>query len=78
MIQQNFIQLYEKSFKQNWDLPALSDYNGITYTYGEVAKQVARPGSAKGWCCRHDLIMVSRTFPCILLKQQGASGNHCN
>lgn len=32
MIQQNFIQLYEKSFKQNWDLPALSDYNGITYT----------------------------------------------
>ena len=42
MIQQNFIQLYEKSFNQNWGLPALSDYNGISYTYGEVAKQVAR------------------------------------
>lgn len=42
MIHQNFIQLYEKSFSQNWDLPALSDYNGVTYTYGEVARQVAR------------------------------------
>lgn len=42
MIQQNFIQLYEKSFNQNWELPALSDYKGISYTYGEVAKQVAR------------------------------------
>jgi long-chain acyl-CoA synthetase len=42
MIQQNFIQLYEQSFRQNWDLPALSDYNGDTYTYGEVARQVAR------------------------------------
>ena len=42
MIQQNFIQLYEKSFNQNWEMPALSDYKGISYTYGEVAKQVAR------------------------------------
>ncbi len=42
MIQQNFIQLYEKSFNQNWELPALSDYKGISYTYSEVAKQVAR------------------------------------
>ena len=22
----NFIKLYEKSFRENWDLPALSDY----------------------------------------------------
>lgn len=42
MIQQNFNELYEKSFKENWELPALSDYKGISYTYGEVAKQVAR------------------------------------
>jgi len=42
MIQQNFIKLYEKSFSENWALPALSDYNGISYTYGEVAKKVAR------------------------------------
>ncbi len=42
MIQQNLIKFYEKSFSENWDLPALSDYNGVSYTYGEVAKQVAR------------------------------------
>jgi long-chain acyl-CoA synthetase len=42
MIQQNLIKYYEKSFSENWDLPCLSDYNGISYTYGEVAKQVAK------------------------------------
>jgi long-chain acyl-CoA synthetase len=42
MIQQNLIKLYEKSFSENWDLPALSDYNGISYTYGEVATQIAK------------------------------------
>jgi len=42
MIQQNLIKLYEKSFSENWDLPAVSDYNGISYTYGEVASQIAR------------------------------------
>ncbi|MFH0756951.1 MAG: AMP-binding protein [Bacteroidota bacterium] len=42
MSQPNFIKLYEKSFAENWDLPALSDYNGGSYTYGELAIQVAR------------------------------------
>ena len=42
MIQQNFIKLYEESFSENWDLPALSDYNGISYTFSEVARNVAR------------------------------------
>ena len=42
MIQQNLIKFYERSFSENWDLPSLSDYNGVSYTYGEVAKQVAR------------------------------------
>ncbi len=42
MIQQNLIKFYEKSFSENWDLPALSDYNGVSYNYGDVAKQVAR------------------------------------
>jgi long-chain acyl-CoA synthetase len=43
MIQQNFIRLYERSFSENWDLPALSDYTtDISYTYGELARQVAR------------------------------------
>ena len=39
---QNFIKLYEKSFAQNWDLPALTDYGKDTITYGEMAEQVAK------------------------------------
>ncbi|TFH28319.1 MAG: long-chain fatty acid--CoA ligase [Bacteroidia bacterium] len=43
MIQKNFIKLYEESFARNFDLPALSDYTGdISYTYGEMARQIAR------------------------------------
>ncbi|HER07907.1 MAG TPA: long-chain fatty acid--CoA ligase [Bacteroides sp.] len=42
MIKENFIEFYENSFRQNWHLPALSDYHGKTYTYGEVAREVAR------------------------------------
>ena len=43
MIEENFIKIYEKSFKENWDLPALTDYNTReTFTYGEVAEQLAR------------------------------------
>ena len=43
MIDKNFIKLYEESFKENWELPALTDYNTAkTLTYGEVAEKVAR------------------------------------
>ena len=42
MIKQNFIKLYEDSFRQNWNLPAVSDYNGKTHSYADVARQVAR------------------------------------
>jgi long-chain acyl-CoA synthetase len=43
MIQKNFIKLYEESFSKNFDLPALSDYTSdISYTYGEMARQIAR------------------------------------
>ena len=27
MIQENFIKIYENSFKENWSLPALTDYS---------------------------------------------------
>nr|MDE6717486.1 AMP-binding protein [Muribaculaceae bacterium] len=38
----NFIKLYEKSFIENWDLPALTDYvSGRTLTYGRVAATIA-------------------------------------
>jgi len=43
MIKENFIKLYENSFRENWDLPCYTDYgeNNI-YTYGEVAWEIAR------------------------------------
>ncbi len=43
MIQENFIKLYESSFRENWDLPCYSDYgDNINFTYGEVAEEIAR------------------------------------
>ena len=43
MIKENFIKLYENSFRENWDLPCYTDYGGDTqYTYGEVAEKIAR------------------------------------
>ena len=42
MIEANFIQLYETSFRENWNLPAFTDLNeNTTTTYGEFAKDVA-------------------------------------
>ena len=39
----NFIKIYEKSFIENWDLPALTDYpTGKTLTYSELACEIAR------------------------------------
>ena len=39
----NFIKIYEKSFIENWDLPALTDYpTGKTLTYAELAREIAR------------------------------------
>ncbi len=38
----NFIKLYEKSFIENWDLPALTDYpTKKTITYGDLAGEIA-------------------------------------
>ena len=38
-----FIKLFEKSFRENYDFPALSDYDTtVNYTYGELAKEIAK------------------------------------
>lgn len=43
MIKENFIKLYENSFRENWDLPCYTDYGeNNTYTYREVAREIAR------------------------------------
>lgn len=40
---QNFIALYEKSFRENWDLPCLTFYpTGESLTYGQYAERIAR------------------------------------
>lgn len=43
MIKENFVKLYENSFKNNWDLPALSDYSEKTQlSYKDIAHEIAR------------------------------------
>ena len=43
MMKENTIKIFEKSFIDNWELPALSDYNTKqTLTYGEFAEDIAR------------------------------------
>ncbi len=43
MLKENTIKIYERSFIDNWELPALSDYNEkTTLTYGDFARNIAR------------------------------------
>jgi len=43
MMKENTIKIFEESFRNNWELPALSDYNTKeTLTYGDFAKEIAR------------------------------------
>ena len=43
MIDTNFIKLYESSFRENWELNALTDLQeSVTITYGEFATEIAR------------------------------------
>lgn len=36
MIKENLVSYFETSIKENWNLPALSDYKGNSYTYSQV------------------------------------------
>lgn len=43
MIKENFIKLYESSFRENWELPCYTDYgDDTTFTYGQVAEEIAK------------------------------------
>ena len=43
MIKENFIKLYENSFRENWDSPCYTNYGEPeSYTYGEVAEEIAK------------------------------------
>ncbi len=37
MLEKNFVSYLEDSFKKNWDFTALSDYEGESFTYAEIA-----------------------------------------
>ena len=43
MIQENFVKLYESSFKENWEMPVFTDYiTNKTLSYGEYAAEIAK------------------------------------
>ena len=43
MMKENTIKIFEESFRNNWELPALSDYNTKqTLTYGDLARRIAQ------------------------------------
>ena len=40
--EENLIKIYENSFRQNWDLEAVTDYGTtVTLTYGQIAERIA-------------------------------------
>lgn len=43
MMKENTIKIFSRSFKENWDLPAVTDYNTkATLTYGQFAQLIAK------------------------------------
>ncbi len=43
MLREDLLNIYATSFRNNWDLPALSDYMTTNhYTYGDVAEKIAQ------------------------------------
>lgn len=41
-MEQSFLKIIEDSIKQNWELPALTDYKGSTFQYKEIARKIAK------------------------------------
>lgn len=41
-MENSFIYLLEYSIKEHWELPALTDYKGVTYTYKDVARKIEK------------------------------------
>ena len=41
--QYNFVKIYERSFRENWDLPAVTDYGtDVNLTYGQLAINIEK------------------------------------
>lgn len=41
-MEKSFVRLIEESVKQNWDLPAFSDYKGATIHYHDLARKIEK------------------------------------
>ena len=72
MIKENFIKLYENSFRENWDLPCYTDYGEDTqYTYGEVRFQLSAKitliGASPIWQRSHTERSLSLSFKILRL-----------
>ena len=48
-IQDSFIQLVEESMRGNWDRDALTDYQGATLQYKDVARKIASRRKERQW-----------------------------
>ncbi|MDO5036485.1 MAG: AMP-binding protein [Porphyromonas sp.] len=41
MVKENFVKMYETSIKDNWSLPAITNYNsGTSYSYSELGQRI--------------------------------------
>jgi len=42
MIKENLVEYFQTAIKENWNKPAVSDYNGKTITFGEVGETILK------------------------------------
>jgi len=42
MIKENLVEYFQTAIKENWDKPAVSDYNGKTVTFAEVGESILK------------------------------------
>ena len=38
----HYLSIFQQSARENWNSPALSDYQGATYTFGEIATRISK------------------------------------
>ena len=62
---QDFVGLFEEAIKQNWDRDALTDYEGITLQYHDVARKIEKLHILFESCpLRQKLRSVGCIIPC--------------
>jgi len=53
-------KIIENSLRENWDKPALSNYQGITLSYRDVARRIAKLHIAFEQCGRSPSVPATR------------------